>query len=62
MNVFINILRIVFMIIKIFIYIVLSVILSLMGSKCVLRFESQGNRRAAKNNINRIKRTLDKNF
>ncbi len=62
MNIILKVLRLFYLVLKVFIYILLSIILYLMGSKNVLRWEMHGNRKTAKRNINRAQNSLNKFF
>lgn len=54
--------RIIYVIIKIIVYLFLSTILYLMGSKSVLKWESSRNRRTTRININTAQNYLNKTF
>lgn len=62
MNILLKVLRLIYLVMKVFLYILLSIILYLMGSKSVLRWEMLGNRKTAKRNINRARDSLNKFF
>lgn len=62
MKILANVFKIIFTIIKAITYFLLMVILSLMGSDSVLRYETKKNRRESKKMINKTKKIINKHY